>query len=431
MILKDSFRLYFQPKIFIMLFLGFASGLPLALTGSTLGVWLTESSIDKTTIGLFAAVATPYALKFLWSPLLDSLPCPVLGRLFGHRSGWLVAVQIATAVSLLLLGLANPAINPWVTASLALLVSACSASQDIVIDAYRVEMLEVNQQGAGSAMFVLGYRFGMIASTAGALYMATYFGWMVTYWSMAGLMGIGVLTVLIAGEPTRRKDAPALHAKTFSEWLRDAVIAPFIDFMKRDQWLAILLFILLYKLADAFLGVMANPFLIETGFTKEQIAQVVKLYGLIATIAGSFLGGIMVYKMGMVRTLWVCGIGHALTNLMFVVQAHVGADMHVLALGITLENITGGMGTAAFVAYLSSLCNLRFTATQYALLSSFASFGRIWLSTPAGWVAVKLGWVWFFTFASALAIPGLCVLWWLTRNGDSAINPTSPQAAET
>lgn len=413
--IKNS--LYFKPRLLVILCLGFASGLPLALTASTLSVWLAEAGVSKTAIGLFAAIGTPYALKFLWAPLVDGVSIPWLCRVFGRRRGWLFAAQLALAMGLLFLGLADPHINPWLTAAAALFVAIASATQDIVIDAYRVELLPPEEQGAGAAMAVLGYRFGMIAGSAGALYLAAYFSWFFTYVAMAALLAAGMLAALLAGEP---KQGAALEAaergkKDLQEWLREHVAAPFADFMRRPHWMALLLFVLLYKFADAFLGVMTNPFLIEIGFSKEQIASVVKLYGLAATIAGSFIGGWMVARLGLMRSLWICGIGHGLTNLMFWVQAKMGADITVLALGISLENITGGMGTAAFVAYISSLTNIRFTATQYALLSSFSAFGRTWLSTPAGWFAEKLGWEWFFILATLLAIPGLVVLWWLAR----------------
>jgi MFS transporter, PAT family, beta-lactamase induction signal transducer AmpG len=413
--IREWFALYLRPRILAILALGFVSGLPLALTASTLSVWLTEAGISKSAIGLFAAVSTPYALKFLWAPLIDCTRFPLLGKLFGRRRGWLFATQIALIIALLLLGLANPEINPWLTAILALMVAIASASQDIVIDAYRVELLKPQEQGAGAATAVLGYRLGMIVSSAGALYLATYFGWLITYVCMASLIGIGIITALLAGEPETSEEWRPPGRQNFNAWVQEAVIAPFANFMTRPYWLTILLFILLYKLADAFMGVMTNPFLIEIGFTKEEIASVVKLFGVIATIAGSFIGGAMVARLGTLRSLWICGIAHAVTNLMFVVQARMGADIHILALGITLENVSGGMGTAAFVAYISGLTYVRFTATQYALLSSFAAFGRTWLSTPAGWFAEKLGWEWFFFFAALLAIPGLFVLWRLEQ----------------
>ncbi len=408
-------QIYRQPQILAILALGIFSGLPLALTASTLGAWLTEAHVDKTSIGLFAAVTTPYALKFLWSPLIDGTSFPLLSRLFGRRRGWLIATQVALMASIALLAFANPEVSPWFTALCALLVAIASASQDIVIDAYRVERLSPEQQGAGAAAIVLGYRLGMIISAAGALYLASFMSWKSTYLVMALFMGIGIVVTFLSSEPPEGKEpSPAYHGN-LRQWLRDAVIAPFADFMTRPHWLAILLFILLYKLGDAFMGVMTNPFLLEIGFEKQQIATVVKLYGVIATILGSFIGGAMVFRLGTARTLWVCGIFHMLTNLMFVAQAKIGADVTFLGLSISLENISGGMGTAAFVAFMSSLTHVRFTATQYALLSSFSAFGRTWLSTPAGWFADTMGWEGFFILATALAIPGLITLAWLQK----------------
>lgn len=409
-----SLAVYRDPRVLAILALGLMSGLPLALTASTLGVWLTESGVSKSAIGLFAAVSTPYALKFLWAPLVDAVRLPLLGRL-GRRTGWMLATQGWLMLSLALLAFADPAINPWFTALCALFVAAASATQDIVIDAYRVERLTPEQQGAGAAAVVLGYRLGMILSSAGALYLAAVVGWHATYLVMAAIIPVGMFVVLLTGEPPQGAEPPPAYHGSMKQWVRDAVIAPFADFMTRPHWLAILLFILLYKFADAFMGVMTNPFLIELGFAKEQIAAVVKLYGVIATIIGSLIGGSMVYRIGTARTLWICGIFHMLTNLMFVVQAEVGADIRILALGISLENISGGMGTAAFVAFMSGLTHTRFTATQYALLSSFSAFGRTWLSTPAGWFAEALGWHSFFLMATFLALPGLGVLWWLQR----------------
>ncbi|MFW0777731.1 MAG: AmpG family muropeptide MFS transporter [Rickettsiales bacterium] len=415
---KESLLLYLKPKMLAILCLGFASGLPLALTASTLSVWLAEAGVSKSAIGLFAAVATPYAFKFLWSPLVDGFRVPILCRLLGRRRGWLFATQLFLIAALLALGFADPAIDPWVTALAALMVAIGSATQDIVIDAYRVEILKPEEQGAGAASVVLGYRFGMIASSAGALFLAGAVGWTMTYFTMGLLLLIGMAAAMWIGEPegSTEKTAEQKERSSAIRWLREHVIAPFADFMKREQWLAILLFILLYKLADAFIGIMTNPFLLEVGFSKEQIAAVVKLYGLFATIIGTFIGGALVYRLGIMRSLWIGGFAHGFTNLLFVWQAQAGADVSVLAVVITAENLFGGLGTAAFVAYISSLTNVQFTATQYALLSSFASFGRTTFSTPAGWVADTLGWELFFMFSALLAIPGLVVLWWMGRN---------------
>ena len=403
---------YGRRRIFAILLLGFSSGLPLALTASTLGIWLTEAQISKASIGLFAAISTPYAFKFLWSPLIDGVRLPLLTAFFGRRRAWLLATQALLVVAIAALGLADPAVDAWRTALFALLVAIASASQDIVIDAYRVESLPPEEQGAGAGAGVLGYRLGMIASSAGALFSAQAYGWQATYFIMAALMGVGIVTTLLSPEPQAVQN---VQNKSGHSWLFEYVVEPFTDFMTHSHWLALLLFIMLYKFSDAFMGVMTNPFLIEIGFTKVEIGTVVKLFGLWATIFGSVAGGAMVFRLGIVRSLWICGFAHMLTNFMFVGQAWIGANVHYLALSITLENFSGGMGTAAFVAFISRLCNRHFTATQYALLSSVSAIGRTWLSTPAGGFAQVLGWEGFFFFASLLALPSLVLLHWLQR----------------
>ena len=408
-------KLYLHPRLLGILALGFASGLPLALTASTLTAWLKDAGVDKTSIGLFAAVATPYALKFLWAPVIDACGFPLLSPWLGRRRGWILATQIALVVSIIMLGFADPSQNPWDTAILALIVAICSASQDIVIDAYRVEILTAEQQKVGAGMVQFGYRFGMLASGAGALALADHMSWQQTYFIMAALLAFCILPILFLPEPDASKEIGKFSARHL---LRDYVVAPFTDFMTRSNWILLLLFIMLYKLGDAFLGIMTNPFLLEIGFTKTDIAAVVKLYGLVATLIGLFLGSMMSLRFGTVKTLMVCGIGHALTNLMFLVQARVGADINVLALGIFMENLSGGMTASAFVAFISALCHTRYTATQYALLSSLAAMGRTWLTTTAGWTADKFGWEIFFIISVLLAVPGLVILWWLNNKMD-------------
>jgi PAT family beta-lactamase induction signal transducer AmpG len=418
-----SLRHYFTRPLLIILCLGFSSGLPLALTASTLSAWLTEAHVDKTAIGLFAAVATPYTLKFLWSPFMDSLPFPVLTGMFGRRRGWMLATQIALAGSLLLLSAASPDINPWITAAVALLVAFCSASQDIVIDAYRVEVLTPEEQGEGAAMVQLGYRLGMLVSTAGGLYLAAKLGWQATYVTMAALMGVGIATTFLAHEPK----APRVHkAKEFVQWLRESVIAPLADFMKHPAWWQILSFIVIYRLADAFIGGMTNPFLLEIGFKKEEIAGIVKVFGIGPTLIGTFIGGSLTARFGALRILFLAGLLHGATNLCYVWQFHAGADATVLALSTALENFTGGIAAAAFVAYLSNLCNVHYTATQYALLSSLSALGRTWFATPAGFVAKHLGWGWFFTLSALLALPGLLLVYTLSGALEGAkVKPVS------
>jgi PAT family beta-lactamase induction signal transducer AmpG len=404
--------------------LGFFSGLPLALTASTLTAWLSDAEVARASIGLFAAIATPYALKFLWAPLLDGLRLPLLTQWLGRRRGWLLLTQALLALSILAMAFTNPAINPWLTALAGVIIATLSATQDTVIDAYRVERLTKEEQGSGAAWATFGYRIGMLVSGAGALYLADRYGWQMTYCVMAAIAGSACLLTLLMREPDVAPVArePAGGVMPF---LRNYVVAPFRDFMTRPLWLAVLIFVVLYKLGDAFMGVMFNPFLLDIGFTKTQIAQVVKVYGLIATILGTFAGGWMVARVGMFRTLMLCGFVHMLTNLLLVVQARLGADLQFLILSISLENFSGGMATAAFIAYLSALCKVNYTATQYALLSSLAAFGRTWLSTPSGALAESVGWEIFFAIASLMAIPGLLLLWWIEQRSKHLHKPAN------
>lgn len=429
----DSCRVYADRRVLSLLFFGLSSGLPLALTFGTLSLWLAEVGVNKTTIGLFALMGTPYTFKFLWAPLVDRMPLPLLTRWLGRRRGWAVVTQLALMAAIAGLGATNPAAHPGITALFAFAVAFWSATQDIVIDAYRVEILEERQFGAGAATIVLGYRIGMLVSGAGALYLATYVGWHAAYGIMAAFMTVGIVTVLVNPEPKVQKsresvdqerrigaylDArPHLRGKKAQAlaWIYGAVVSPFAEFMGRRGWMLVLLFILLYKFGDALAGVMGNPFYVELGFTKIQIANISKIFGLAATIIGGVVGGIMVNRMGILKSLIVCGILQMLSNLMFAVLAVVGNDPFVLSLTIAMENLSGGMGTAAFVAYLSSLCNIAYTATQYALLTSFMAFGRTLLSSSGGWLADHMDWISFFVVTTGAAIPGLILLVWITR----------------
>ena len=403
-----------QRRFLLLGLLGFFSGLPLVLTAGTLSAWLADSKVDRAAIGLFAAIATPYALKFLWSPLLDGVRLPWLTTRFGRRRSWLLVTQIMLTASIVLMGFADPAVNAWATALAGVVVATLSATQDTVIDAYRVELLPKEDQGTGAAWATFGYRIGMLVSGAGALALADAVGWRLTYMGMAGIMAMAMPLTLLMREPLIEQTMRQGTTK-FGVFLRDYVIAPFRDFTTRPMWLGVLIFVILYKLGDAFMGAMFNPFLLDIGFTKTEIAQVVKLYGLIATIFGTFAGGWLVSHAGMFRALLLCGFMHMLTNLLLVMQAQIGADVHFLTFSISLENFTGGMSTAAFIAYLSALTRVNYTATQYALLSSLAAFGRTWLSTPSGALAKTLGWGNFFLVASLMALPGLAVLLWLER----------------
>ena len=416
-----ALAVYGDRRILCILFLGFSSGLPLALTGSTLSAWLAQGGVDKTTIGLFALVAIPYAYKFVWSPLIDGLRLPLLTRLLGRRRGWAVASQLALMAAIVSLGLVDPAQQPWTVAALAVVVAFLSATQDIVIDAFRVEILDEKSQGAGAAAVQLGYRVGMLVSGAGALFIAEFYGWTAAYVTMAALIAVGILTILINREPkASARAAEDRPAEGVAGWVKAHVVMPFADVLKRPDWAIILGFIVFYKFGDAVAGVMANPFYIETGFSLAEIAAISKLFGFIATLVGIVAGGVMVARYGIFRALLLCGFLQMGSNLMFSLQAIVGHDTSMLAVTIAVENFTGGMGSAAFVAYISSLCSFAFTATQYALFSSLAVVGRTMLSSGGGWLADQVDWVTFFVLSAAAAIPGLLLLAFLMRRDAQA-----------
>jgi MFS transporter, PAT family, beta-lactamase induction signal transducer AmpG len=403
--------------IFLM---GFASGLPLALTGATLAVWLTELGLPLTSVGLFAALGVPYNVKFVWSPLLDQVPVPVLTRRLGRRRSWLLVIQLTLAGAIVALGTTQPRQAPWWTALAALGVAFLSASQDIVIDAYRIETAPEHEQGASAAMTQYGYRLGLLASGAGSLLLATFLPWSWVYTAMAGLLSIGMMTTLLAPEPATAALAPPVPGRLRLRLrLREAVIAPFAEFLRRQGIavaLLILAFIVCYALGEAFSATMATPFYVKTGFSKTEIATVTKIFGLGATLAGVFLGGLAVSRYGVLKALLGCGICHALSNLMFAAQALAGHDVSVLVCTITIENLAGGMASAAFVTYLSVLCNVTYTATQYALFTSFMALGRTALASTSGWVADHVGWVGFFLISTLLTLPGLAILTWMMRH---------------
>ena len=414
-------RIYVDRRVVAIFFLGFSSGLPLLLVFSTLSLWLTDEGISKTVIGIFALVRTPYTFKFLWAPLIDRLPFPLLTARLGRRRAWVVATQVALMAAILALAMTTPSLTPGLTAVLAVLVAFCSASQDIVIDAYRIEILAEEEQGAGAAMVVSGYRVGMLMAGAGAISLADVLSWHAVYSIMAAMVVVGLVTILLSPEP-KEPEGGAHEGDEMSDddgarfgWLQGAVVAPFSDFMRRDGWVFILLFIMLYKLGDAYLGVMANPFYVEMGFTKNEIAAVSKVFGLGATIMGGLIGGVLVYRYGIRASLLIAGVLMAASNLVFAVQAMVGHSVPMLMITIAVENLTGGMGTTAFVAYLSSLCNMAYTATQYALLSSFMAFARDVLSASSGWLADHVDWVTFFVVTTFAALPGLVLLVWMIR----------------
>jgi MFS transporter, PAT family, beta-lactamase induction signal transducer AmpG len=405
-----------------ILLMGFSSGLPFALTGATLSLRLADIGVSLTAIGLFTLVRFSYSCKFLWSPLIDRLPIPLLTAGLGRRRGWALAIQTALAFAILALGFTDPRTSPWSTALAAVVVAFLSASQDIVIDAYRIELLNPEEQGAGAAATQWGYRFGMIASGAGALYAASFGGWEFAYTLMAVLMLVGMAAIWLTAEPAAAgglEPIPGERAFTrLMEWLGRAILAPFADLVHRNGasgLVLILLFTVLYKFGEAIAGTMSNPLYVLLGFSKVEIATIAKIYGVAATLAGVAFGGLLVLRLGVLRALLASGALQMLSNLMYIVQVWMGHDLPTLALTIGTENLTNGMGSAAFVAYLSGLCNVAFTATQYALLSSLAMISVNVLSAGGGFMVDQLGWIRFFSLATLACLPGLALLIWIMR----------------
>ncbi len=411
---RRAFDVYTDRRVLTILPLGFASGLPLLLTYSMLSAWLAKADVTRATIGAFALVGIPYSFKFVWSPLIDRLPPPIP---IGRRRGWGITIQLLLIAAVLALGACDPKANLAIMAALALVVAFLSASQDIVIDAYRVETLNPEEQGPGAALVQTGYRIAMLVVGWGTLQIADRWGWFAAYATMAALLVVGLAVFVFGPEPAASKVAARRGPETMRRWLETAVIEPFVDFMRRPVWPAILIFIFAYKLGEALAGVMATPLYIALGFTLPEIANVSKLFGFFATVAGVLLGGLVTARLGVMRALLICGILQSAGNLAYVLQALAGHRLDALALCVALENLTGGMAGTALVAYLSSLCSPAFTATQYALLSSIAVVGRTVVASSGGKLSELLGWVDFFLMTTVVTIPALLLLLWIARRG--------------
>jgi PAT family beta-lactamase induction signal transducer AmpG len=433
--LARAASVFVDRRVLIILVLGFSSGLPLALTGSTLLLWMKDVGVDLGTIGLFALVGVPYTIKFLWAPIVDAFQVPVLSKALGHRRGWLVLSQLLLIVAIVLLGFQNPVQAPLMVALAAVIVATASATQDIVIDAFRVEYLPTDAQAAGMAYFVAAYRIGMLVSTAGAVALVAYLEfigvdrslvWAYGYAAMAALVLVGMAAALLAEEPpVKGREAHAeahgeSHGNPLLRFFRAAYDA-FADFLaKKDAWL-ILIFVVLYKLTDTFAGVMTGPFVLAIGFDKASYAAIVKGVGLIASLLGGAAGGLLARALPLSRALLVAGVLQALANFTFSWLASIGVNHAALAVAISTENFTSAIGTVVFIAYLSALCTSpAHTATQFALLTALSSFGRTTLASITGFVAMATGWVVFFALCAAAALPGLAILWLLTRRGNFA-----------
>ena len=426
--LAETLAVYLKPRVLVIMFLGFSSGLPLALSGSTLLVWMTEAGVNLGTIGLFALVGTPYTIKFLWAPLTDALNVPLLARRFGRRRGWLLLSQFLLIAAIIFLGLCNPSTSPLIVAVGALLVAAASATQDIVVDAFRVESLAGSEQAAGMASYVAAYRIGMLVSTAGALFIVSGFqglglthhaAWSAGYAVMAVLVLIGVATTLVAQEPAKSVAAVVTLARESTlQRVMEAAAGAFSEFLTRDMAIAVLAFVVLFKFTDALSGAMTAPFVIELGFSRNEYATIIKGVGLAATLIGGFAGGSLARVYSLSTSLWIGGLAQGLANLAFSWQAVLGHDAAWLTFAIIAENFTSAVGTVIFVAYLSALCrNPLHTATQYALLTALAAFGRTYLSSAAGFIAAATGWAWFYAICAVAGLPALALLALLQRRG--------------
>ena len=407
----ETLRAAFSGRMLIALLMGFSSGLPLLLTGSVLQAWLKDGGIDLTRIGLFALVGLPYTLKFLWSPLFDRYALPL-----GRRRGWMALMQLSVAGALLLLSMTQPAADQlWLVMLAGLLVTFFAASQDIVIDAYRRESMAESELGLGSALYVNGYRVGMLLAGGGGLILADWMSFEAMYRLMAVFMAACVVVTLLAPEPPLPEGRPRN--------LREAVVLPFRDYFSRDGAWLILAFILLYKLGDTMASAMTTPFYLDLGYSKTEIGAVVKLFGFWATLAGGTLGGLWILRAGMHRALWLFGFGQMISTFGFLVLAQLPPSEVALAAVVAIENLTAGMGTAAFVGFMAALTDRRFTATQYALLSSLMGVPRVLLSAPTGWLAQTMGWSGFFLLCVLIAIPGLLMLRWVTRLAAASPQP--------
>lgn len=392
-------------RVAVVCLLGFSSGLPLALTTGTLQAWMTVSGVDLATIGIFTLVGIPYTWKFLWAPFMDRYVPPFLGR----RRGWIAAMQMLLGAGIAIMGALDPVTMPWALAALALMVAFISASQDVVFDAYRADVLRPAERGIGAAVSVLGYRLAMLVSGALALILSDQIGWQNSYWLMAALMIAAIGATLFGPEPEVEVTPP----KTLTE----AVIEPLREFFARHGAWGLLLLIVLYKLGDAFAGSLTTAFLIRgVDFTPTEVGAINKGMGLAATLVGVVFGGILMARLGLFRSLLMFGILQAISNLTFMWLAAIGKDYAVMVLAVGFENLAGGMGTAAFVALLMAMCDKRFTASQFALLSALAAVGRVYVGPASGYMVESIGWTTFFGFTFLIALPGLLLLFLMRRS---------------
>ncbi|MDH5190104.1 MAG: AmpG family muropeptide MFS transporter [Gammaproteobacteria bacterium] len=441
---QEALRVYLKPRVITMLFLGFSAGLPFLLVFSTLSAWLTDEGLTRSAIGFFSWVGITYSIKVFWSPVIDRLPLFPFTHLLGQRRGWILLAQIGIACGLLGMAFSDPNQNLTAVALFALLVAFSSATQDVAIDAYRIEAVEKELQGAMAASYIFGYRVALLAAGAGAFYIADFTNWQTAYISMAGLMLVGIVTVLLIAEPERKVSNETMmqeqrvidymersahlpdYVRTAVSWFIGAVVCPFIDFFKRNGSLALVILLLVgvYRISDITMGVMANPFYLDLGFSKVEIANVSKIFGFFMTIFGAGLGGILVVRYGIMRPLLLGAIMVSATNLLFAYMASVEPNLTLLAIVISADNLSGGLAGAAFIAYLSSLVNTAYTATQYALFSSLMTLPAKFLGGFSGIVVDSQGYAFFFIYASLVGIPAILLVLYLMKknNVDKELN---------
>ena len=429
---RDAWRVYLEPASWRMLFLGFSAGLPLLLVLGTLSFRLREAGIDRSTIGFLSWVGLVYGFKWMWAPLVDRLPLPLLTKLLGRRRSWLMFAQCLVIAGLIGMGWCDPQLNLESVVWFALLVAFGSATQDIALDAFRIESADTQHQAALAATYQTGYRLAMIWAGAGVLWVAArasvvpvapadavasvyqHLAWQTAYWVMAASMSVGLLTVLFSSEPLAIELPPARNAK---EWLQSALVEPFADFIRRYQWQAviILLLIAIYRISDVVMGIMANPFYVDMGYTKDEVAAVSKVFGVIMTLVGAFIGGVLSMRLGVMRILMLGAVLSAATNLLFAWLAGVGHDLTALIWVVSADNLASGIASAAFIAYLSGLTNVNYSATQYALFSSMMLLAPKWLAGFSGVYVDTHGYAEFFNSTALLGVPVLLLVWLAAR----------------
>lgn len=457
-----DFQVYFEKKVLLLLLLGFSAGLPFLLVFSTLSAWLRDDGISRTTIGFFSWIGITYSIKVFWAPVVDRVRLPILTPLLGQRRSWILIAQLGIMFGLVGMAFTGSLFSDYVTdplhpdsnsvtqgitqmALFALCVAFASATQDIAIDAYRIEVAELNKQGVMSAAYIFGYRLALLAAGAGALYLADFWDWQIAYLSMAGLVFVGVFAVLIAPDVARKggdkinealpevvwvsKKVAALPEffQKVSRWFVFAVVSPFLEFFQREKrWaLYLLLVVAIYRISDITMGVMANPFYLDMGFSKSEIASVTKIFGFAMTMIGSAVGGVIVVRLGVMKPLLAGAVLVAVTNLLFAVLAmHTEKSLAFLAFVISADNFSGGLANVAFIAFLSGLTSRTYTATQYALFSSLMTLPGKYIGGYSGVVVDGYGYDWFFIYAAVIGVPAILAIAWLLKKNPNVITPS-------